>query len=72
MGPARLELLFAMLAATVSNGFRGMAGKRGARKLTAFMFKWDRASRRRPSPKELIAKVRSVNAALGGTEETRK
>jgi hypothetical protein len=68
LGGAKLEYLFAMLAATVSNGFKGLAGKRGARRLDQFMLKWDR-TKRKLSPQELLQEIRGINKALGGTEK---
>ena len=68
LGGARQDILAAQIQATIVNSFRAFAGKRGNRKLTDFVLKWDTAARRRLSPRELADKLRSINRRLGGKE----
>lgn len=69
LGGLRGDYQAAVIAAAISNGFRGLAGKRGSRKIDGFMLKWDtRKSRVELTPEQMLARVRSLNRQLGGKE----
>lgn len=64
LGPERMDALFAMLTATVSNTARGK-GKAAVPK--DFIPKWDRGARQ--DWREMLAAVKTYNRQIGGTEK---
>ena len=64
LGPVRGDYHAAQIAATLQNVNRGKRGK--ARTLDDVRLRWD--AREPVSPEELYAKVRRINAGLGGTD----
>ncbi|MEU0133404.1 hypothetical protein ABZ172_05085 [Streptomyces sp. NPDC006296] len=67
LGPERLDLLFGILTATVSNGSRGK-GQR-AKEPRDFIPKWDQGARREPADwRQMLAQVKSMNRRLGGAD----
>ncbi|MFD8556621.1 DUF4035 domain-containing protein [Streptosporangium canum] len=64
LGPIRGDYQSAQIAATLQNINRGKRGK--ARTLEDVRLRWD--AREPVSPEELYAKVRRINAGLGGTD----
>ena len=67
LGPERLDLLFAIVAATVSNTARGKNQR--AKEPKDFLPKWDVGA---PGMhwEEMLAEVRAMNARMGGTDLT--
>lgn len=66
-GTERLDLLFGILTATVSNGSRGK-GQR-AREPRDFIPKWDQDAKREPADwQQMLATVKTMNARLGGAD----
>ncbi|WP_327436156.1 hypothetical protein OG279_26315 [Streptomyces sp. NBC_01201] len=67
LGPDRLDLLFGILTATVSNGSRGK-GQR-PKEPKDFIPKWDQGARREPADwQQMLAQVQSMNRRLGGAD----
>lgn len=67
LGPERLDLLFGILTATVSNGSRGK-GQR-AREPKDFIPKWDQGAKREPADwTQMLAAVKAMNRRLGGAD----
>ena len=66
IGPDRGDIQAAIVASTVANANRGKKG----RKLTPadFIPKWDRG--RQQSWQEQLAKVKAINRAMGGVDNT--
>ncbi|MCK9922457.1 DUF4035 domain-containing protein [Frankia sp. AgPm24] len=66
LGPVRGDYHAALIAATITNM---MAGKKsGRRKLSDFLLEWDR----RPQTwEDQLSQVRTINRAMGGTDNTR-
>ena len=66
LGPERMDLLFGILTATVSNGSRGK-GQR-AREPKDFIPKWDQGAGRQPADwRQMLATVKTMNRRMGGT-----
>lgn len=66
IGGEREDILTAILAATVANTARGKRGRKA--KVQDFLPKWDR--HKRASWQDMLATVRQINSALGGTDKT--
>lgn len=67
LGPERLDLLFGILTATVSNGSRGK-GQR-AKEPKDFIPAWDQGARRQSADwQQMLAQVKAMNARLGGAD----
>ncbi|MGW2580840.1 phage tail assembly protein T [Streptomyces virginiae] len=66
IGPARDDILMAILAATVSNANRGKGRK--ARVLD-FLPKWDR-TKKRMAWQDMLTAVKSINRTMGGNDLT--
>ena len=65
LGPERLDLLFGILTATVSNGSRSK-GQR-AKEPKDFIPAWDQGAKRQPADwRQMLATVTTMNARLGG------
>lgn len=65
LGPERVDLLFAMLMATVANAAPRRKGKSPATP-KQFLPRWDQ-NRPQQTPEEQLALVYQLNAAFGGT-----
>ncbi|MGK5529366.1 phage tail assembly protein T [Streptomyces sp. URMC 129] len=65
LGPERGDLLHGILAAVIANS--GAGRRRRLRRPQDFIPKWDTV-RRRMNPMDMLAAVRSINAALGGSD----
>ena len=67
IGPERQDLLFSILAATVSNTARGKGRKAEPKD---FLPKWDQGAKREPADwQQMLATVKTMNRRMGGTNE---
>lgn len=65
IGPERLDFLFSILAATVSNTARGKGRKAEPKD---FLPKWDQGATRQPADwQQMLAAVKTMNRRMGGT-----
>ncbi|MET9516383.1 hypothetical protein [Streptomyces sp. NPDC002994] len=67
LGPERMDVLVAILAATVSNTARAKGRKAEPKD---FIPKWDQGAKQSMSWEEMLAAVKAINRRMGGTDLT--